>query len=92
MPIGRLSRETADRRLRRKFPKLYRDASLDALAPLAQRAEDFMVVVAGGAGKHSAYVPTFGATRSVTVPIRLRDGSHARSVEAFRVSPAAQEK
>ena len=25
-----------------------------------------MVIVAGGPGKHSAIVPTFGATRSVT--------------------------
>jgi hypothetical protein len=25
-----------------------------------------MVVVAGGAGKHSVLIPTFGATRSVT--------------------------
>ena len=28
-----------------------------------------MLVVAGGPGKHSVVVPTFGATRSVTVPI-----------------------
>jgi hypothetical protein len=28
-----------------------------------------MVIVAGGPGKHSAVVPTFGATRSVTLPI-----------------------
>jgi hypothetical protein len=28
-----------------------------------------MVVVAGGPGKHSAIVPTFGATRSVTLAI-----------------------
>jgi hypothetical protein len=28
-----------------------------------------MVLVAGGPGKHSSLVPTFGATRSVTVPI-----------------------
>jgi hypothetical protein len=28
-----------------------------------------MVVVAGGPGKHSAIVPTFGATRSVTLKI-----------------------
>jgi len=27
---------------------------------------DIMVIVAGGAGKHSVFVPTFGATRSVT--------------------------
>jgi hypothetical protein len=33
------------------------------------RPEDLMVIVAGGPGKHSALVPTFGATRSVTVAI-----------------------
>jgi hypothetical protein len=35
----------------------------------AQRAEDLMVIVAGGPGKHSAIVPTFGATRAVTVRV-----------------------
>jgi hypothetical protein len=33
------------------------------------KPEDLMVVVAGGPGKHSSLVPTFGATRSVTLPI-----------------------
>jgi hypothetical protein len=33
------------------------------------RPEDLMVIVAGGPGKHSSLVPTFGATRSVTLPI-----------------------
>jgi hypothetical protein len=31
--------------------------------------DDLMIIVAGGPGKHSSLVPTFGATRSVTVPI-----------------------
>jgi hypothetical protein len=31
--------------------------------------DDLMVIVAGGPGKHSSLVPTFGATRSVTVAI-----------------------
>src|ERR1051326_5103875 len=33
------------------------------------RAEDLIVIVAGGPGKHSSIVPTFGATRSVTIRI-----------------------
>ena len=41
----------------------------DAEVPWCARAEDLMLVVAGGPGKHSVVVPTFGATRSVTVPI-----------------------
>ncbi|HEU4371012.1 MAG TPA: hypothetical protein VFV05_22555 [Methylomirabilota bacterium] len=32
--------------------------------------DDLMVIVAGGPGKHSSLVPTFGATRSVTVAIQ----------------------
>jgi hypothetical protein len=33
--------------------------------------DDLMIIVAGGPGKHSALVPTFGATRSVTVAIEV---------------------
>ncbi len=38
----------------------------DALVPIARDWQDIMVIVAGGAGKHSAVIPTFGMTRSVT--------------------------
>jgi hypothetical protein len=41
----------------------------DAEIPWCERPDDLMVIVAGGPGKHSAVVPTFGATRSVTVAI-----------------------
>jgi hypothetical protein len=49
-------------------------ATLEAIAgdagiPWCERPDDLMVIVAGGPGKHSAVVPTFGATRSVTVAI-----------------------
>jgi hypothetical protein len=47
-------------------PERFRDAGPDTLLPFASRPEDVMVIVAGGPGKHSAIVPTFGATRSVT--------------------------
>ncbi len=36
---------------------------------LCAGADDLMLLVAGGPGKHSAIVPTFGATRSVTVRV-----------------------
>ncbi len=36
---------------------------------LCASPDDIMVIVAGGPGKHSAIVPTFGATRSVTARI-----------------------
>jgi hypothetical protein len=41
----------------------------DAEIPWCASPEDLMVIVAGGPGKHSSLVPTFGATRSVTVAI-----------------------
>lgn len=47
-------------------------------------ADDILVVVAGGAGKHSCFVPTFGHTRAITRPIALKDGTPVSSVEAFR--------
>jgi hypothetical protein len=40
--------------------------------------------VIGGAGKHSAVVHTFGATKPVTRALKLRDGSYAKSVADFR--------
>jgi hypothetical protein len=41
----------------------------DATVTPTLRPDDIMVIVAGGPGKHSSIVPTFGATRSVTVPV-----------------------
>jgi len=51
---------------------------------LIQKPEDIIIAVIGGAGKHSAYIPTFGATRSVTRALKRRDGRFARSVEELR--------
>jgi len=38
----------------------------DTLLPIAQRAEDIGLIVAGGPGTHSVYVPCFGNSRAVT--------------------------
>ena len=45
----------------------------DALVPMVPRAEDILVMVAGGAGKHSAALLSFGATVSVTRQILAVD-------------------
>lgn len=50
-------------------PARFRHRSADDTVALALTPDDVMVVVAGGPGKHSAIVPTFGATRSVTIRI-----------------------
>ena len=42
----------------------------DAMAPIAGNPESIHVIVAGGPGKHSAWLPTFGnMTRPVTMPV-----------------------
>ena len=52
--------------------------------PVVSSAQDLIVLVAGGAGKHSCFIPTFGETRAVTRPLALRNGTPAASIEGFR--------
>jgi hypothetical protein len=52
--------------------------------PLVDRWEEVQIAVAGGAGKHSAFIPTFGATRPVTKSIARKDGRAIRSIKEFR--------
>ena len=87
VPLGRFSDENIERRMRIKFPEQFANAGPDALVPLCARAEDVMVVVIGGAGKHSAHLPTFGVTRAVTRALTLRDGRLATSVRDFLHCP-----
>jgi hypothetical protein len=56
--------------------------------PLVDRWEEIQIAVAGGAGKHSAFIPTFGATKPVTRAITLKDGRPVRSVKEFKESKA----
>jgi hypothetical protein len=41
----------------------------DALLPMTDHPDNIRVVVAGGPGKHSCVVPSWGMTRSVTLPV-----------------------
>jgi hypothetical protein len=49
--------------------------------PIARAPEDIRLVVAGGTGKHSAWMPTFGATWSQTVRLPRGEG------DGFEVAP-----
>jgi len=84
LPLGKFSKENIERRLRVTFKEKYATAGPDALVPMVQRAEDIIIAVIGGAGKHSAYIPTFGATKAVTRALKRKDGQLAKSVEEFR--------
>lgn len=67
-----------------KGPRIFDTQDDSALLPICERREDIMVIVVGGAGRHSSWVPTFGFTRAVTRPIALRNGVPASTVENFR--------
>ena len=84
VPLGKFSDENRERRLRVTFPERFATAGLDALVPICQSPDDFIVIVVGGAGKHSAVIPTFGNERSVTRALKRKDGQLAKSMEEFR--------
>lgn len=47
---------------------------------LTQRADDLDVIVAGGPGKHSCWMPTFGGTGTVMRRVEYADGRPVRSI------------
>jgi hypothetical protein len=57
----------------RDWPPELNTMAADALVPAVPTADDMLVLVAGGAGKHSAALPSFGASVSVTRRINLGD-------------------
>jgi len=84
LPLSRFSRENIERRFRRKLAGQYADAPLDAPVRMFSKPEDLIVIVTGGAGKHSQYVPTFGNTRAATRALKRADGKLANSIKEFR--------
>ncbi len=82
-PISRLGKEFTDAVLARL--NSFESDDPNAMCRIMERPEDMVVIVAGGAGKHSSWQPTFGAyTHPVTVPIARADGTPVRSVEDLR--------
>ena len=60
-------RQFSRRHQEERFTPAFAD---DALIPVVHEENAVMVIVAGGAGKHSMFLPTFGMTLSVTREIR----------------------
>jgi len=54
---------------RRAIQRYYPNLDENALISITPNKEDIMVIVVGGAGKHSSFLPTFGQTRSITKAI-----------------------
>jgi len=83
LPLFKFSKENIERRFKVTFKDRYEHATEETAVPAVQRAEDIIIAVIGGAGKHSAYIPTFGATKSVTRALKLADGRLATSEHDF---------
>jgi hypothetical protein len=45
----------------------------DTMVPISEKPEDITVIVAGGTGSHSVFVPVSAHTRSVTKEIALSE-------------------
>lgn len=84
LTLGKFSKENIARRFRVAFKERYAEATDEAVVPMIGRAEDLLIAVIGGAGKHSAYIPTFGETKPVTRALRRRDGALAHSTSEFK--------
>jgi hypothetical protein len=84
IPMSKFSPENIERRLQVTYKDIYLEAPPEEPVYAVKRAEDLLIAVIGGAGKHSAFVPTFGATKSVTRALRTADGGLAKSVQDFR--------
>jgi len=86
VPVRHYSDESIERRLRNsgRFDDQLDIEFLDRKVPLARSPDDFMVIVLGGVGKHSAFIPSLAVTRSVTRALLNAQGQPVRSVEEFR--------
>jgi hypothetical protein len=56
------------------WPKWLETEDDAALSPVASKLEDLILIVAGGPGRHSAWIPGWGSSVSVTLPITDRSG------------------
>ena len=69
VPITAFSQDNVDQVLPRRRPHLFAHGVPDSV-PIVDDPKDYLIVVAGGAGKHSVFIGTFGVNRSVTRAIR----------------------
>ena len=50
------------------------EIGLDSMVPISEKPEDISIIVAGGPGSHSVFVPVSAHTRSVTKEIVVSEG------------------
>ena len=80
-PLAKLGREYQQAQLARHDVP----AGADTMVPIVRAPDDISIIVAGGAGKHSCWQPTFGdGTRPTRRIIATRDGTPIRRVSDLR--------
>ena len=84
IPLSKFSNEGIERRFRRKQSEEFENAPLDTPVRMWKTPEDLIVTVTGGAGKHSAYVPTFGNTRAVTRALKHASGALVNAIRELK--------
>lgn len=72
MPAGSMAQRDFERARTSRVIELG-EVGPETLLPIAHRAADIRIVVAGGPGTHSVYVPCFGNARAVTRAITMPD-------------------
>ncbi len=80
VPLALISKGNLER-FKKLLPERFSNLENKSSVPIVTRPEDLMVVVAGGSGRHSAVIPTFGATKAITVPIMDKDGKPIASLK-----------
>lgn len=64
IPIGYFSQANIRQRLQTRFPREFSEFGPHTTVPVVHSADNVLVCVVGGQGKHSMFIPTFGATRA----------------------------
>ena len=78
IPAREFTRKSLQYWVRSSWAAILGEIADETLIPIADTPERIRIVVAGGPSIHSVWVPTFGDTRSVTLPITDRNGEPIR--------------
>lgn len=79
--------ETLDAMVRHRRPKRFASEHPLSGIPLADTPPEVTILVAGGPGPHSVFLPSFGEATCIPInPITKRDGTPVSSVEEFRTA------
>lgn len=82
IPLHAFSKSNIDDMLRKRRPKWVTPGDLQGSVTIADAPEEIWVIVVGGAGPHSCFIPSFGeGSRPVTRAIAFKDGTPVKSVK-----------